>query len=197
MSKGNLIIVSGPSGSGKDTILTELFKLHPDIEFSISNVTRARREGEGDKYHFITKEEFLKLLQDDMMLEYNEYLGNYYGTPRLPVEKAIENGHDIIVEIDVNGAENIKKKMPQAISIFILPPSMDVLQNRLKRRGTETDEQIQGRLTQAKNEIARISQYDYVVFNDELSDAVKDVEMIILSNRMKYKNQKQTIERKF
>ena len=197
MSKGNLIIVSGPSGSGKDTILAELFKLHPDIEFSISNVTRKRREGEGDKYHFITKEEFLKLLQDDMMLEYNEYLGNYYGTPRQPVEKAIESGRDIIVEIDVNGAENIKKKMPQAISIFILPPSMEVLQSRLKRRGTETDEQIQGRLTQAKNEIARISQYDYVVFNDDLSDAVKDVEMIILSNRMKYKNQKQTIERKF
>ena len=108
MSKGNLIIVSGPSGSGKDTILAELFKLHPDIEFSISNVTRKRREGEGDKYHFISKEEFLKLLQDDMMLEYNEYLGNYYGTPRQPVEKAIESGRDIIVEIDVNGAENIK-----------------------------------------------------------------------------------------
>ena len=197
MSKGNLIIVSGPSGSGKDTILAELFKLHPDIEFSISNVTRKRREGEGDKYHFISKEEFIKLLQDDMMLEYNEYLGNYYGTPRQPVEKAIESGRDIIVEIDVNGAENIKKKMPQAISIFILPPSMEVLQNRLKRRGTETDEQIEGRLTQAKNEIAKISQYDYVVFNDDLSAAVKDVEMIILSNRMKYKNQKQTIERKF
>ncbi|MBQ0110934.1 MAG: guanylate kinase, partial [Oscillospiraceae bacterium] len=194
---GNLIIVSGPSGSGKDTILQEVFKLHGDIEFSISNVTRERREGDGDKYHFISKEEFLKLLENDMMLEYNEYVGNYYGTPRLPVEKAISEGRDVVVEIDVNGAANIKKKMPQAISIFILPPSMEILEKRLTRRGTESEEQIKNRLKQAENEIARISEYDYVVFNDALEDAVRNVEMIILSNRMKYNNQKEIIERKF
>ena len=125
MSKGGVFIISGPSGSGKDTVLAELFKKCPQLEFSISSVTRGMREGEkeGEKYYFISREKFESMIKEDKLLEYNLYVDNYYGTPREPVEKAVNENKDIIIEVDVNGAGSIKEKLPDAVSIFIMPPS--------------------------------------------------------------------------
>lgn len=185
MNKGRLFIISGPSGSGKDTVLSQVLKTYPDLKFSISSITRPMREGEkeGEKYHFISREEFEDMIKNDRLLEHNVFVGNYYGTPREPVEKCIEAGEDIFVEIDVNGAAQIRQKAPDALSIFIMPPSMSVLRARLTGRGTETPELIEKRLEAAAKEIARADEYDYIVINDVLEDAVADVNAIIRSDR--------------
>ena len=185
MRKGQLLIISGPSGCGKDTVLKEVFAAEPEIKFSISSITRPMREGEvqDGKYHFISREEFEAMLANNQLLEHNVYLDNYYGTPRKPVETCIENGQDIFVEVDVNGAEKIRKIIPDAISIFILPPSYEVLKKRLSGRGTETPESLQKRLNEALREIKRSPEYDYVVVNDRLEDAVNDVLTIIRADR--------------
>ncbi len=185
MNKGSLIIISGPSGSGKDTVLKQLFKKMPEIEFSISSVSRAMREGEvqGEKYNFITPEQFEQMIVDDALLEYNVYCGNYYGTPKAPVEKCIASGGEIILEVDVNGAANVRKNCPDNFSVFIAPPSFDVLRNRLVNRGTETAEVIEKRLNQAKNELDRAKEYDYIVVNDDLDEAVDELKNIILAER--------------
>lgn len=187
MSKGTLIIISGPSGSGKDTIMKELFKLMPELKFSISSVSRAMREGEvqGEKYNFISRDEFLKMIENNELLEYNEYCGNFYGTPIKPVNDCIENGQEILLEVDVNGAYNVRKKCNDCFSIFIMPPSFEALKARLVGRGTETAEVIEKRLKAAKDEIERAGEYDYIVVNDVLSEAVSDIATIIKSERMK------------
>ena len=187
MSKGSLIIVSGPSGSGKDTVLKELFKLMPEVKFSISSVSRNMREGEvnGEKYNFISKEEFETLISEDRLLEYNVYCGNYYGTPKDPVDETIKNGGEIILEIDVNGAENVRKKCEDNFSVFIMPPSFEVLKNRLINRGTETMEVIAKRLEEAKTEMDRVKEYDYIVVNDDLKTAVLTLKNIIEAERCK------------
>lgn len=187
MSKGTVLIVSGPSGSGKDTILKEVFKALPDIKFSISSITRAMREGEveGEKYNFISRESFLDLIKNDMLLEYNMYLENYYGTPRKPVDEVLANGGEMIIEVDVNGAKSIREKLPEAVSVFIMPPSFEVLKARLSGRGTESEEIVEKRLKEAMSEISRASEYDYIVVNDDLSDAVDDLVSIIKSERHK------------
>ena len=187
MSKGTVLIVSGPSGSGKDTILKKVFEAVPDIKFSISSITRAMRAGEveGDKYNFISVDTFLNMLQNDELLEFNKYLDNYYGTPRKPVEEVMNNGGEIIIEVDVNGAAQIREKLPKAVSIFIMPPSFEVLKGRLSGRGTESGELVQKRLDEALNEISRASEYDYIVVNDDLSEAVDDFVSIIKSERNK------------
>lgn len=187
MSKGRLFIISGPSGSGKDTILAELFKLYPDIKFSISSITRPMRGGEkpGEKYNFILKDDFEKMIECDELLEYNVFLDNYYGTPKAPVINAINNGDDIIVEVDVNGAAQIRKKMPECTSIFILPPSLEVLNERLCGRGTESDEKIKKRLECAIGEIKRATEYDYVVVNDDINIAIQKLLDIIKTDKYK------------
>lgn len=191
MSKGRLFIISGPSGSGKDTVLNELFSAHPEIKFSISSVTRPMREGEveGGKYNFVSKEKFISMIENDELLEHNEFVGNFYGTPKKPVEDAVNSGFDIIVEIDVNGAEQIRKKIPEAISIFIMPPSLCELKRRLSGRGTETAELVEKRLNSALGEIKRAKEYDYIVVNDVLEEAVNDVAAIIVSERLKLDRQ--------
>ena len=196
MSKGKLFIVSGPSGSGKDTILQRVFEQHPEIKFSISTVTRPKRNDakEDGKYNFITKEEFLNMLADDMLLEHNEYAGNFYGTPRKPVEECIDGGTDMIVEVDVNGAANIRSKMPDAVSIFIMPPSFNELKRRLNKRGTESEDVVKMRLEAALSEIARAHEYDYIVINDVLENAVDDLLSVILSERLKLNRQKYIID---
>ena len=185
MSKGTVLIVSGPSGSGKDTILKEVFKEIPEIKFSISSITRNMRDGEveGEKYNFVSVEKFLDMIKNDDLLEYNKYLDNYYGTPRKPVEEVFNNGGEIIIEVDVNGAASIREKLPEAVSVFIMPPSFNVLKNRLSGRGTESEELVNKRLNEALNEISRASEYDYVVVNDALSEAVSDLVAIIKSER--------------
>ena len=187
MSKGRLFIISGPSGSGKDTILAEVFKILPEIKFSISTITRPMRKGEieGEKYHFTTNDVFEEMIKNGELLEHNSFVGNYYGTPKAPVKNAINNGDDIIVEVDVNGAAQIREKSNESVSIFILPPSLEVLKDRLTKRDTDSEEAVRKRLECALNEIKRAGEYDYIVVNDDISDAVKDVVSIIKSDRLK------------
>ncbi|MBR4973787.1 MAG: guanylate kinase [Clostridia bacterium] len=196
MNKGLVFIVSGPSGSGKDTILAKLFAKCPEIKFSISSITRGMRENEkeGEKYNFISREKFEQMIKDDELLEYNEYVGNYYGTPKKPVISATEKGDDIIIEVDVNGAHSIRNKLTDAVSIFIMPPSFAELKNRLSGRGTETAEIIEKRLSSALDEIKRATEYDYIVVNDDLDIAVDDIIKIIKSNHLKLKSQKHIID---
>ncbi len=196
MNKGGIFIISGPSGSGKDTLLAELFKKCPQIEFSISSITRPMREGEieGEKYNFISREKFEMMLENDMLLEHNVYAGNYYGTPKLPVVNAAQNGKDMMIEVDVNGAQQIRGKLPEAVSIFIMPPSYDELRRRLSGRGTETQEIIEKRMEIALSEIERAVEYDYIVVNDDLNVAVEDLISVITNSRLILNRQKHIID---
>lgn len=196
MNKGQVFIISGPSGSGKDTLLVELFKACPELKFSISSITRDMREGEveGAKYNFISQDAFKKMIVENELLEYNCYVGNYYGTPKAPVEKAVNDGFDIIIEVDVNGAAQIREKLKNAISIFIMPPSFAELERRLVGRGTEAKELIEKRMKSALSEIKRANEYDYIVVNGEIDTAVQDIISIIRSCKLNFKNQKNIID---
>lgn len=187
MTKGRVYIISGPSGSGKDTVMKKLFERMPEIAFSISSITRPMRPGEveGEKYNFISCERFEQMLQNDELLEYNVFVGNYYGTPKAPVMDCIESGRDMLIEVDVNGAEQIRNKLPDVISIFIMPPSLEALKNRLNGRGTDDVEIIEKRLNEALREIASAKDYDYIVINDNLDDAVDDFVAIMSVDRFK------------
>ncbi len=196
MNKGVIFIISGPSGSGKDTLMVELFKKCPEIKFSISSITRAMREGEveGVKYNFISKEQFEQMIKEDKLLEYNSYVGNYYGTPRKPVEDEIEKGNNILIEVDVNGAAQIKEKMPEAVSMFIMPPSFEELERRLSGRGTESEELIRKRMQSSLDEIKRASEYDYIIVNDDIATAVDDIISVMRSCQLRQEKQKHIIE---
>lgn len=196
MSKGSVFIISGPSGSGKDTLLKEIFKKYPEIKFSISSITRGMREGEveGEKYNFISREAFESMIEKDELLEYNTYVGNYYGTPKAPVIKETEQGNNMIIEVDVNGAAQIRNKMPEAVSIFIMPPSFAELERRLSGRGTEEREVIVARMNSALDEIKRACEYDYIVVNDNIETAVDDIITIIKSQGLKLEKQIKIID---
>lgn len=187
MNKGRVYIISGPSGSGKDTVLKGVFARVPQIKFSISSITRDMRPGEveGEKYNFISRERFEQMLANDELLEHNVFVGNYYGTPKAPVINCIENGQDMFIEVDVNGAAQIRQKMPDAVSIFVMPPSLEVLKSRLCGRGTDSDGIITKRLDEALREISRATEYDYIVVNDNLEKAVDDVVAIMSVDRFK------------
>ena len=171
MNKGIMLVVSGPAGSGKGTVNAHLFATG-DFVFSVSATTRAPRPGETDgvNYHFITKEDFASRIENGDMLEYTEYCGNFYSTPRKEAEEVLASGKNLILEIEVEGAENVKKKFPDAVLVLLLPPSYEVQEQRLRGRGTETEEKITQRLARAKEEIYHASSYDYVVYNYDGAD---------------------------
>ena len=179
--RGMLVLYTGSSGVGKGTIMQELLKRDKNIRLSVSNTTRPPREGEidGVHYNFVTKEQFESLIQKDGYLEYAEYCGNYYGTPKQQVEDLLSQGYDVFLEIEVCGGLQIMKKYPDVLSIFVLPPSLDTLEKRLRRRGTEDEETILKRLGEAKREIECSEKYKYVVVNDKLEDAVDEILDII------------------
>ncbi len=195
IDKGLLITVSGPSGSGKGTVLSELIKKHDDIKISVSMTTRQKRNGEidGTSYYFVNRDYFEKKIKENGMLEYAEYAGNYYGTPKEPVDKMLDEGKTVILEIDVQGADKIKEIYPDVIRIFIMPPSVGVLERRLRGRNTEDEETINHRLVIAKGEIRMASDYDFIVINDELSEAVKDIETIIDAEKLRASRNKKFI----
>jgi len=197
MNDGLLIVLSSPSGGGKGTIVSRLLNELDSIKLSVSATTRLPRPGEKDGVHyfFIEKKEFEDMIEAGEVLEYAEYCDNYYGTPQKPVEEWTKVGTDVILEIEVAGGAQIKEKMPNSVSIFILPPTMQVLESRLRNRGTESDEMINKRLEAAKTEIQHAKDYDYVVFNDKLEDAIEEVKTIIKAEKLKFSRNKNSIER--
>lgn len=195
MNKGMLIVVSGPSGCGKGTVLAEILK-SDKIFYSVSATTRSPRPGETDgvNYYFLTKEKFEKLIEEDGMLEYASYCGNYYGTPKKPVEDMLEQGKHVILEIEVQGAMKVMEKCPEAVFVFILPPSLKELERRLNKRGTEAEDIIKKRLSEAAGEIKQAHKYNYAVINGELEKAVDDLKAIIRAEELKAKNSKNNID---
>lgn len=188
-NKGLLFIISGPSGAGKGTVVKELIKL-PENEVSVSATTREPREGEinGVNYHFLKVDSFKELINENGFLEYAQYCGNYYGTPKAQIEKWLAEDKNVILEIDVQGCRQVKIKRPDAVTIFITPPSMEELERRLRKRGTEDEETIQKRLQAAKGEIKKAPEYDYVVINGSLEECVEDVLAIFKAENIKAQN---------
>lgn len=197
MEKGLLFVVSAPAGCGKDTILNELFKKTDKAGYAVSATTRAPREGEvnGVHYHFLTREDFLERIKQGEVLEYTEYCGNFYGTLKKSVENLVLSGKDAVLKIEVEGAMNIKKQFPDACLVFILPPSLAVLEQRLRGRGTETEDKIIERTLQAKNELKFAKNYDYLVVNDDLDSAVEDVLAVFRAEKLRRERRSGLIEK--
>ncbi|MGC1646490.1 MAG: guanylate kinase [Candidatus Sulfotelmatobacter sp.] len=181
-------IISAPSGSGKSTLVNELLKLVPNLDFSISYTTRAARGSEqnGKEYHFVSRQEFEQMIRDDEFLEHASVYGtDYYGTARRFLREAGQKGHDLLLDIDVQGAAQIKQKLPEAISIFVLPPDRKTLEWRLRKRGEDSDEVINRRLDAARREIEKYDKYDYILINDKLEESSDSLQAIILSERLR------------
>ena len=187
MRQGKTFIVSGPSGVGKSTVLHKLFEGRDDLYFSISATTRAPREGEEDgvHYHFISVQRFQELIEAEALLEYAEYVGNFYGTPKKFVDRAMNEGKDVILDIEVQGAMQVKAKRPDTVRIFIAPPSWEELERRLTGRGTDSPEKVQKRLLRAKAELQSADTYDYFVINDTVDNAVREINAIMLAEHCK------------
>lgn len=195
MNKGLLIVVSAPSGCGKGTILSEVLK-DDSFYYSVSATTRSPRLGEvnGVTYHFITKQGFEERIKNNAMLEYAEYCGNYYGTPKKEIDEMREQGKNVILEIEVQGAMKVREICPDAVFIFVLPPSVAELERRLKKRATETDDVIAQRVSQARSEIELARKYDYVVVNAALEDAINDFKTVIKAEELKVSNAQDLID---
>lgn len=179
--KGLLIVLSGPSGVGKGTVCSMLRSVSPELVYSVSATTRTPRDGEveGVNYFFKSKEQFKSMIEQDELLEWAEYVGNYYGTPRSFVKDTIQAGKDIILEIEVQGALKVKQKFPEGVFIFLMPPSLGELKNRIENRGTETIDSIRSRMSVAVNEIRLLENYDYAVVNDTVQSACERIKAII------------------
>lgn len=179
--KGNLFIISAPSGSGKGTVIQKLLEMKPELVFSVSATTRAPRTGEVDgvSYNFVTRERFDQMIKSDEFLEYAEYVGEFYGTPKGPIYNCIEAGKSILLDIEVQGAKQVISKMPEAVTIFIVPPDMDELERRLRGRGTDSDDKLTARLQRARLELEKRDFYDYIVVNDYVSRAAEEILSII------------------
>jgi len=200
MNKGLMIVISGPAGSGKGTVNAHLLATG-DFVYSVSATTRAPREGEidGVNYHYITKEEFLSRIESGDMLEYTEYCGNFYGTPKKEAEEVLASGKNLILEIEVEGARNVKARYPEAILILLLPPTFAVQEARLRGRATETEEKILERLARTKEELAFADAYDYVVYNHDGCDreAAEQIQAILQAERATLRRNAGVAERYF
>ncbi|WP_296645219.1 guanylate kinase [Romboutsia sp. 13368] len=197
--KGLLLVVSGPSGAGKGTICKALLNKNDEIKLSVSATTRKPRNGEvhGVNYFFIEKEEFTKMIENGEFLEYAQIYDNFYGTPKSAIIECLEKGQDVILEIEMQGARQIKEVYPEGVFIFVLPPSLEELKSRIVGRGTETQEEIEKRFSCAFEEINQIVNYDYFIINEEIEKSVNDVEAIISAEKNKVTRYKNNIIDKF
>lgn len=188
---GILYIISAPSGSGKSTLVNEVRKVVEDLEFSVSYTTRAKRGSEqnGREYYFVSREEFERMLRDDEFLEHADVFGNYYGTARRFLREAKTRGKDLLLDIDVQGERQVKQRVPDAVSIFVLPPSRQVLERRLRRRseaeGADSEQVIQRRLAEASKEIENYRNYDYILVNDQLEPSIDQLKAIVVAERLR------------
>jgi len=186
--KGRLIVISGPSGAGKSTVVNKAIEGRDDICFSVSATTRKPRPGEedGKAYFFVDLDKFRDMIANDEFLEHAVYVANSYGTPRAYVEKKLDEGMNVILDIEVQGAQQVNEKMPEAVKIFILPPSMQELEKRLRGRGTDSERKIEARLFRAKEEYEMATFYDYIIVNDDVDIAAKELSAIITAENCRY-----------
>lgn len=196
IEKGRLIVVSGPSGAGKSTVVFKAINGRDKMCFSTSVTSRKPRPGEvdGREYFFIDAENFEQMVRNDELLEHAVYVGNYYGTPRKFVEDKLADGDSVFLDIEVQGARQVKKKMPDAIMIFLIPPSLGELKKRLESRGTETEETIKGRLARAREEYAEADFYDYIVVNDDIDAAANELLSILTAEKCRFAARKQMLQ---
>lgn len=195
MNKGLLVVISGPSGAGKGTIYSKVIE-RTGMKRSVSVTTRKPRPGEeeGVNYFFRTEEQYQQMIANGEFLETAEVYHNYYGTPKAPVFENLQNGYDVLFEVDVHGARSIKKKYPEAVAIFVMPPDFETLGARLRGRGTESEQSLKLRLGAAKRELAKYEMFDYIVFNDDIGQAVQDVLDIVNAEKRKIKNNTEAIK---
>lgn len=193
--KGQLIVLSGPSGVGKSTVIAELLGQRDNIYFSVSYTTRQPRVGEQDgvNYNFVSRPEFERMIADDELLEYAEYVNNYYGTSLKAIRERLEAGIDVLLDIEVQGAAKVKKSCPEALFIFIIPPSFEELSRRLHKRNTDSEDVIAGRLEKARAEFREVPNYDYLVINDKVSGAVREIEAILTAAECRVENRRQML----
>lgn len=196
IEKGRLIVVSGPSGAGKSTVVFKAINGRDKMCFSTSVTSRKPRPGEvdGKEYFFIDAEKFEQMVRNDELLEHAVYVGNYYGTPRKFVEDKLADGDSVFLDIEVQGARQVKEKMPDAIMIFLIPPSLGELKKRLESRGTETEETIKGRLARAREEYAEADFYDYIVVNDDIDAAANELLSILTAEKCRFAARKQMLQ---
>lgn len=185
--KGKLIVISGPSGAGKSTVVFKAIENRSDVCFSTSVTTRKPRPGEvdGREYFFVDLDRFKEMVENDELLEHAEYVANSYGTPRAYVERQMDSGLNVLLDIEVQGAKQVHEKMPESVKIFIIPPSMDELKRRLEKRGTDTQRAIEARLIRARQEYAEADFYDYIIINDDPEKAARELAAIITAERCK------------
>ena len=186
--KGKLIVISGPSGAGKSTVVFKAIEGREDVCFSTSVTTRKPRPGEvdGREYFFVDPDRFKEMVENDELLEHAEYVANSYGTPRAYVEEKLEAGLNVLLDIEVQGARQVHEKMPDAVKVFIIPPSLETLEKRLKGRGTDTERAIEARLIRARQEYQEADFYDYLIINDDADKAAKELSAIILAEHCRF-----------
>ena len=193
--RGELIVLSGPSGVGKSTVIADVLNKCPDIHFSVSYTTRLPRTGEVDgvNYNFVSPEEFDRMIADGELLEFAQYVGNYYGTSLKVIQDKLEKGINVLLDVEVQGAAAVREKCPGAVMIFIAPPSIEELSNRLRGRKTDSEEVIQNRLKQAQHECAKIPYYDYIVVNNDVVTTSEEIRAILMAERCRISKQQELV----